>query len=244
MVNKVLSWSKENYEKLILGLTSILLIMAILSFLMSGNKRKGLEDFGKTIQPPLTPPLTRESTIDIENAESYIKENPMSYYQPISDRAVFFPAEVKKPDVVTAPQMSLGCTGIISTAEGVLVATLKNSRTGNIYNVKEGEQAENFIVVSITRDVVVLSGEGGQHRLKPPVVQMSFKLTGIMPTETGAKEAMLQNEVTKKTYFLKKGDKMENWDVLNISENAVIIFRQDAGKYELKIGGEFQRVQE
>jgi len=241
MINKILSWSKENYEKLILGVLSILLILTLVSFLTAGDKQKELEDFKKMIQPPASSPVTIEP-IQIKNAGSYIKATPKSYYQPISERAVFFPAESKKP-VVTTPNMNLECRGI-SMSGNVLVAILKNSITNAIYNVQEGEQLENFIVISITRDVVILSGEGRQYRLPAPPVVMPFKLTGIMPTETGAKEAMLQNEVTRRTSFVKEGDKVENWDVLNISENAVIISKLDAGKYELKIGGESKRIQE
>lgn len=244
MSNNIFSWCKENYEKVIFGVLAVLLIVIIMLMLSGINKEKELADFKREIQLPKSSPSTKQDTTVYDiNLESYLNGKPMEYYKPISDRAVFFPVETRKP-VITTPNMNLECTGIISTAGGVFVATLKNSRTGSVYNVKEGDQAENFIVVSITRDVVILSGEGGQHRLNPPIMQMSFKLTGIMPTETGAKEAMLQNEVTKKTYFLKEGDKVDNWDVLNISENAVIIFRQDVGKYELKIGGESKRIQE
>ncbi len=241
--NNILLWSKENYEKLILGVFVIFLILTGIRMFSGVNKKEELKDFEREIQPPKTSGIQSGEGIYNIDLDAYIKGKSMPYYQPISERAVFFPVEVKGPITPIAPRMSLQCIGIVSKADGVLVATLKNSKTGNLYDVKEGEHAENFIVISISRYVVVLSGEGGQHRLSAPAVQMSFKLTGIMPIESGSKEAMLRNESTKRTYFVKVGDKIENWEVLSISENTVIIFRSDAGKYELKTGGEFKRIQ-
>ena len=190
--NNILLWSKENYEKLILSVFVIFLILTGIQMFSGVNKEKELEGFEREIQPPKTSGVQSGGGIYNIDLGAYIKGKSMSYYQPISERAVFFPVEVKGPITSIAPRMSLQCVGIVSKTDGVLVATLKNSRTGTLYKVKEGEQAENFIVISITRSVIILSGEGGQHRLSAPAVQMSFKLTGIMPIEPGSKEAMLQ----------------------------------------------------
>ncbi len=244
MLNDILSWCKENYEKVILGVLAIFLLIVIILMFSGINKQKELANFKIEIQPPQSSSNAVQDTLPDINLDSYISGKPMEYYKQISDRAVFFPIETKKP-VVTTPDMNLECLGITSTAGGMLVATLKNSKTNTTYNVRAGEQVENFMVVSVSREVIVLSGsDGNMYSLSPPAITMPFKLTGIMPTDTGSREAMLQNEITRKTYFLKEGDKVENWDVLNISENAVIISKSDAGKYELKIGGESQRIQE
>ena len=242
MLNNIFPWVKRNYEKLILGILLVLLIMTGLRLFLGGAMKKELEAFKKEIALPPTPPVKMPSVYG-ENLESYLVERPLSYYQPISDRAIFFPVP-EKPVGPSQPEMNLECTGVSSTEEeGVFIATLRNYQTGKIYKARVGEQVEDLTVVSINRDVVVLSKEDKQYRLKPPTVPMSFKLTGIMPTETGS-EAMLQNANTKKTYFVKKGDKVEDWEVLSISQDTVIISRPDAGKYELKSGGEFQRIQE
>jgi len=240
MFNNLLLWCRENYEKVILGVLVILLIVTGVVVLSGVNKEKELKSFKVEIQPPVRP--IQYNSIDVPDLDAYIKEKSKIYYQPIEDRDVFSPED--KKSVVTAPDMNLECIGITSTSTGDLIAALRNKRTNTTYNVKAGEQVESFIVISVSRDVVVISGEGGQYRLKPPTITMPFKLTGILPTETGEKEAMLQNEITRKPYFVKIGDKVENWEVLSISENTVIISKLDAGKYELKTGGESKRIQE
>ncbi|MDD5454782.1 MAG: hypothetical protein PHW62_04720 [Candidatus Ratteibacteria bacterium] len=240
MVNNILLWCKENCEKLIFGVLAILLVITIVGLLLGKDVKKELENFTQEMQPPKKPVVQPIDSIYTINLDPYLKEKPIEYYQPIADRNVFFPYEKKTITVI--PDMNLECTGVISNPDGTFSAVLRNTMTNITYNVMEGQQIEKFLVVSISRDVVVLSGEGRTYRLNPPPVMMPFKLTGIMPTDTGL-EAMLYNETAKKTYFLKVGDKVEDWDVLNISENAVIISKSGFGKYELKSGGESNRIQ-
>lgn len=241
MFNNILSWVKENYEKSILYILLVFLTIIGLRLFFGGDKEKELQTFEHRIKPTRTSSAKLEP-IHEKNLEAYLIGNPFSYYEPISDRAVFFPVEIKKPGMPSAPKMNLVCAEVISTAED-LSATLRNSQTGKIYKVKVGEEIENLTVVTIDRDGVVLSKEGKQYTLKPPEVTMSFKLTGIMPTEIGF-EAMLQDTSTNKTYFVKKNDEVENWKVLSISQDIVIIFRSDAGKYELKMGGGLRRIKD
>lgn len=239
MFNSLLLWCKENYEKVILGILVVLLIVTGAIVLSGVNREKELESFKVEVQPPIRP--IRYDPIDIPDLNGYIKEKPKIYYQPIEIRDIFSP---EKKSVVTTPDMNLECIGVTSASTGDLIAALRNRRTNTTYNVKAGEQVENFIVVSVSREVVIISSEERQYRLKPPTITMPFKLTGILPTATGEKEAMLQNEITRKSYFVKIGDKIENWEVLSISENTVIISKSDAGKYELRTGGESKRIQE
>ena len=239
MFNNILSWVKGNYEKLILYILLVFLIMVGLRLFIGWDREKELQTFENRIKLSQTSPVKLEPIYE-KNLEVYLIEKPFSYYQPLIDRAVFFPVEIKKPSMPSAPEMNLVCTEVVSTAGG-LSATLRNSQTGKIYKVKVEEQIENLTVVAINRDGVVLSREGKQYTLKPPEVTIPFKLTGIMPTEMGF-EAMLQNTRTNKTYFVKKNDEVENWKVLSISEDVVIIFRPDAGNYELRMGGELRRI--
>ena len=240
-MSKILLWIKGNYEKLILGIFLILLIIMGLRLSLGVDKNKELEDFANKIKPPKTSTMKLES-LDSKDWESYLTKKSFSYYQLLIDRAVFLPV-VTKSQGPSQPQMNLECAGVISDTEGVLSTTLRNPQTGKTYKVKVGEQAENLAVVSITRDVVIISDGTKQYRLNPPTVTMPFKLTGIMPTETGS-QAMLQSDTTKKTSFVNAGDEVEGWKVLSIDENKVIISRPDSGKYELAIGGEFQRIKE
>ena len=241
MSNKLLVWIKENYEKLVLGLLLVILIITAVRLFSGVDRNKAIEDFKIKIQPTggttLNPPPPYEP-----NFGTYLIKKDFSQYQPLIDKNMFFPTDVKKSGSATS-QMNLGCTGVVSDAEGILTATFGNSQTGNTYKAKVGDKVENFTVVSITRDVVILSDEVKQYRLIPSIVTMPFKLTGIMPIETGF-QAMLQNDSTKKTYFASAGDEVEGWKILSINENKVIISRSDSGKYELKSGGESQRIKE
>jgi hypothetical protein len=241
IIDKILPWSKDNYEKLILGVLSVLLIVTLMSFLKAANQEEKLAEFRTVTQPPRISPVTHQP-INAENIQSHMETKPKSYYQPISERAVFFPKEAKP--VIVAPDMDLECVNVTSAATGAFVATLRNRKTNATYNAQEGEQVENFTVISVSRELVVLSGEGRQHRLPVPLAVMPFRLTGIMPLNGGF-EAMLQSETTKQTHFAEAGKKgIEGWEVLSISENTVIIYKSDVGKYELRIGSEPKRIQE
>lgn len=233
MSNNILLWIKGNYEKLILGILVILLIMISLRLFSRVDIEKELQGYEVKIKPPKTPSTQLESIYDDKDLERYLAVKPFEQYQSLADRAMFFPVETKSPSIPSAPEMNLECTGVISDTNGILTATFKNPQTGKTYKAKETEKIENWTVVSITRDIVVLSGNDKQYRLNPPTVTMPFKLTGIMPLETGF-QAMLQSESTKKTYFVNVGDEAENWKVLSIDEKKVIISKSDAGKYELQ----------
>ena len=239
MVNNIFPWVKGNYEKSILGILLVLLIITSSYFLGSVDKGKELRDFGEKIKPSQTSTVKMDPIYD-KDLGSYLIKKLFSYYQPLIDRAVFFSVAIKSTGP-SIPEMNFECTEVISTEEGIFTATFKNSRTGKIYKAKVGEQVENLKVVSINWDAVILSGEDKQYTLNPPAVLMPFKLTGTM--EMGS-QAMLQNDSTKKTYFVKAGDEVERWKVLSISENAVIISRPDSGKYELRIGGELTRIKD
>ncbi|MFH1548814.1 MAG: hypothetical protein ABID32_05870, partial [Candidatus Omnitrophota bacterium] len=52
--NNILLWSKENYEKLILGVFVIFLILTGIRMFSGVNKKEELKDFEREIQPPKT----------------------------------------------------------------------------------------------------------------------------------------------------------------------------------------------
>lgn len=243
MLNIILSWIKENYEKVILGALSVLLIIVSLRLFFGGNTDKQIEDFKNEVRPVKTAKVDLEPIYD-KNLEVSLIEKPYSYYEPINDRAVFFPIETAKEEEPLPPEMNFECTEIISSGVGFFTAVLKNTETGISHNVRSGDRVGEFSVRNITRDgVILVEGQGNSYTLKPPAVVMPLKLTGIMPAGEEL-EAMLQNTQTNKTYFVKEGGKAGDWEVLSIDENTVIIFRKDAGKYELKIGGQSQRIED
>jgi hypothetical protein len=243
MLNIILSWVKENYEKLILYVVSFLFIIAGSRLFFGGDREKELQSFADKIKPSQKITVELEPPIYEENLGAYLIGKPFSYYKPLYDRAVFFPLETMEEEKPSPPEMNLKCTEILSAGGGIFTATLEDSKTNKIYKVRVRDQVEDFTVVAVSRDGVTLSGQGKQYTLKPPVVTMPFKLTGIMPV-AGGLEVMLQNTLTRQSRIMGKGGTWNNWEILNITENTVIISREDAGKYELKIGGEFKRIED
>lgn len=240
MANNILSWIKGNYEKVILGFLILLLIIMSLRLFIGEDFEKELADFKKGIQPPARPiELPPVYNLSLEN---YLVERTLSQYQPLTERDMFFPVEIKKPTGPSIPDMNLECIGVVSEG-GIFLATFKDSQTGKIYKAKEGARIENWTVIAIDRNMVILSGNDKQYRLKPPPIIMPFKLTGIMPVESYF-EAMLQNTQTGQSRILAEGAEWNEWKVLSIDANKVIIFRPDSGKYELKRGAEPQRIEE
>ena len=50
-------------------------------------------------------------------------------------------------------------------------------------------------------------------------------------------EAMLKNEKSGATYFVREGMEVEGWKVEKITPSGVILYRPGKPKYELKVGG-------
>ena len=164
MITKIVSWIKSNYEKVVFLAFALLLVVVASRLFFGSNKEEELQSFANEIKPPAEKPLKIEPIYN-KDLGAYLAGNSFSYYEPIQDRAVFFPPAPKKVVVELPTEMNLKCTRIIS-AGGIFTAVLRDEKTGTDYTVKIGSRVEDFMVESINRDGVILSG---QNKLIQPI---------------------------------------------------------------------------
>ena len=247
MFNILLLWIKENYEKLILYcLGGLLLITGINLFLGGDRREEELREFAQRIEFPHPQRLAVVEERE-RNLENYFIERPFSYYHFIYARNPFFPlrllkVEPEKKEVTIEKEakieMNFECTKIIFSPENILVATLKNIKTGETYEVKKGEEAEGWKVVAIEEDSVTLRSKDGQTTiLKPPPVEMNFELVGIMRMG-GVANVVLRNVKTDRDHLVTEGKVIDGWKILEIKRNSVIIqyiYKKDGPKHELRM---------
>ena len=80
----------------------------------------------------------------------------------------------------------------------------------------------------------------GDTKPRPTQVTMNLVCQGVMQVREQGRiifEAMLKNEKSGATYFVREGMEVEGWKVEKITPSGVILYRPGKPKYELKVGG-------